>query len=123
MSIRAHVVGSITTQGHPQVGREFLHQPATGEAHVVEFYEDDASLVEVVGDFLASGLNAGEPVVVIATPEHRDAFGQALAKRGLDVARATGSGQLVMLDTRETLALFMAGDMPDWARFRAAVGS
>ena len=86
-------------------------------AHVVQFYEDDAFLADRVAEFLAVGLAAGEPVVVVATIEHRAAFAVRLARRGLDVELARARGQLVWLDAAETLSRFMVGDMPDWTLF------
>ncbi|HET6283647.1 MAG TPA: MEDS domain-containing protein [Polyangia bacterium] len=90
--------------------------------HIVQFYNDDERLSKVVGDFLAAGLEAGEPVVVIATPDHRDAFQEQLRVRGFDVEGAAATGQLMMLDARATLATFMVGGQPDWDAFRRHVG-
>jgi signal transduction histidine kinase len=87
--------------------------------HVVQFYEDDAFLGERVSEFLAVGLAAGEPVLVIATADHRASFAARLARRGLDVDEACARGQLVWLDAAETLAKVMVGDRPDWTLFSA----
>jgi PAS domain S-box-containing protein len=94
----------------------------TGHNHAVQFYESDDFLRDTVADFVGNGLVAGEPVIVIATEQHRRAFADALAGRGLDVAEAEASGDLVLLDARETLATFMSGTMPDAQRFRESVG-
>jgi hypothetical protein len=51
----------------------------------VQFYEDDASLVAAVSDFLAAGLTIGQPVIVIATSPHRAAFADRLEGEGFDV--------------------------------------
>src|SRR6185436_14348129 len=93
----------------------FLDQPASHH-HVVQFYEVEDALTDNVARFLAAGLRAGEPVLAIATPEHRAAFRERLERDGVDTAR------LVLLDARETLAHFMVGDIPDWERFRRIVG-
>ena len=89
--------------------------------HVVQFYEDDARLAVVVAEFLASGMAAGEPLVVIATPEHWRAFRRGLEERGFDVAVATSRGQITLLDAAETLSQLMEGPTPDWERFREVV--
>ena len=47
------------------VSASFLHK------HAVQFYADDHSLFTTVATFLAEGLAAGQPAVVIATPAHR----------------------------------------------------
>src|SRR3954463_5302772 len=92
------------------------------ESHDVQFYEDEDFLCETVASFLGAGLLAGEPVVVIATEAHREAFCERLRARSIDVARACMSGQLRLLDARETLAQFMVGDEPSPERFRAVLG-
>ena len=100
----------------------FLGEPAQHN-HIVQFYEDEQFLVENVAHFIAAGLRAGEPIIIIATEEHRVAFAEHVARQGLDVAAARSSGQLTMLDARKTLAEFMIGDMPDWERFKRTIGA
>src|SRR5262249_43426668 len=90
--------------------------------HAVQFYEDDELLVDAVAHYAAAGLAAEEPVLIVATEEHRAAFADRLRRNGPQCDNAIGSGLLVMLDARETLMRFMVGDEPDWSRFRAAIG-
>jgi hypothetical protein len=92
-----------------------------GHFHAVRFYQDAASLARIVSEFLAEGLIGGQPAVVIATAEHRDAIEQALHRRGLDVERLKLGGNLLVLDADEMLAEFFVDGMPDANRFRAAV--
>jgi signal transduction histidine kinase len=92
-------------------------------SHDVQFYENDYFLAAAVGDFLADGLTAGQPLIVIATQPHRDEFLLRLKAKGLDTDYAARSGSLVMLDAREMLAHFMDGDMPHPVRFRDTLGS
>jgi len=113
---RPHLVA---LEGAPQI-QEFLGRPAEHN-HIVQFYEAEESLIENVGRFIASGLQAGEPVIVIATPEHTKAFVERVKTLGVDVSAAP-TGQLTMLDARDTLSKFMVGDMPDWERFQEVVG-
>lgn len=93
------------------------------DAHVVQFYEDDRFLVEAVGEFLRAGIRAGEPVLVVATPEHRASFASYLVKHGHDVEQLTARGLLAMFDAASTLARFMVGARPDEQRFRETVGA
>ncbi|MDB4951523.1 MAG: sensor histidine kinase [Gemmatimonadetes bacterium] len=90
--------------------------------HAVQFYEDDAFLMDALAEFVARGLDAGRPVLVIATEAHREALAGDLAARGVEVARTRVSGQLTLLDAREVLDRFMVGGLPDEARFRGVVG-
>jgi hypothetical protein len=90
--------------------------------HVVAFYEDDAFLVAAVSPFLSEGLSAGETVVVVATPEHRDGFEAALRSAGHDVARARREGRYVSLDAAGTLETLIVDGQLDLDRFEAAIG-
>jgi signal transduction histidine kinase len=101
-----------------------LHAPVqNGSAHTVQFYESEQFLYGVVGDFLAEGLVAGQPLVVIATEEHREAFAARLRSRGFDIEFLARAGRLTMLDAKETLATFMVNSVPDQPRFLRSVGS
>ncbi|HEX9083545.1 MAG TPA: ATP-binding protein [Gemmatimonadaceae bacterium] len=95
---------------------------AADPTHVVQFYDTEIYLAAAVADYLAGGLRSGQPVLVVATPEHRDAFSIRLKAKGLDVERARASGQLIMLDAGETLSTFMSGSVPDADRFRNVIG-
>lgn len=50
--------------------------------HDVQFYRSDAFLVRRVTDFLAAGAKAGQPLVVIATQPHREAFAAIEVRSG-----------------------------------------
>src|SRR5687768_2304594 len=93
----------------------FLSDPGT-HSHAVQFYESDAFLVTTVASFLTPGLRNDERMVVIATPEHRQAFVAHLPHP--EVERALEDGRLMMLDARQSLARFMVGGMPDPDLFR-----
>ena len=87
-------------------------------AHAVQFYENEEFLSSAVGNFLSEGIRAGEPVIIIATEEHRDAFVSELQRRGL----RWDPSRMRLLDARDLLDLFMDGDVPDEQRFREYVG-
>ena len=89
---------------------------SSAKDHFVQFYEKEEFLYPIVADFIADGLRAGEPAVVIAIPEHRDGIAADLSGKGFDLQNVT------FLDANEALATFMAGEMPDEARFRHSIG-
>jgi PAS domain S-box-containing protein len=101
-----------------RVGRDdaapLLSAPADG-LHLVHFYEDEGFLLDTVGRFLGAGLEAGDRLIVIATPEHSEGFVRVLQNRHVD--RALAEGQLLLFDARETLSRFMVDGRPDRARF------
>lgn len=109
------------TGAAPYVGHDLLTRPGTPN-HVVQFYESDEFLAEVVADFLVAGGRRGEPMLVIATEAHRVAVLEALQRKGLDVPGALQCGELTVLDARATLERLLVDGMPDPARFEQTVG-
>jgi signal transduction histidine kinase/ActR/RegA family two-component response regulator len=100
---------------------------ATGQVrqdgeHVVQFYEDDVYLVDVVAPFLARGLNNGEQVIVLATGVHRAQLAAKLASLGGDVHAETRAGRITMRDAHDVIAEILVDGEPDWMRFHAVVG-
>ena len=90
--------------------------------HLVQFYgAEQAKLVANVAAFIDEGLQLGDSVIVIATPEHREAFAAALgsSRAQLDLR----SRRLVFLDAATTLEAFMVAGEPDWYRFENVVGA
>ena len=85
--------------------------------HAVRFYENEKSLARIVGEFLAEGLAAGEPAIVVATSVQRAAIVRDLVVRGVDIMSLKQSGDLVLLDAREMLASFMTNDELDATAF------
>src|SRR3954471_3674673 len=95
--------------------------PNDESTHIVQFYESEDLLEGAVVDFLAVGLAADAPTVVIATETHRRAFIEQLTMRGFDPGRRIADDRLIMLDAQETLDRFMVGATPDWQRFMRTV--
>ena len=85
------------------VGTEFLD-----DGHIVQFYGHDAELADKVADYLLGALDRDGVAIVIATPEHRDAFEARLTKAGAGLDEARERGSYVALDARATVAEFSA---------------
>ena len=90
--------------------------------HAVQFYKDETSLAGTVAQFLADGLSAGQPGVVIATPSHTETIVRELSARGLDVAALRTTGELQFFDAQKMLASFMFDGLPEPGLFRSNVG-
>ena len=90
-------------------------------SHRVQFYDSDAFLLRTVLDFVEPSRQTDDAVLIIATPEHRDAL-QAGLGCGAGVVQPEGRDHCVFLDAAETLATFMVDGMPDEQRFTAVVG-
>jgi PAS domain S-box-containing protein len=92
-------------------------------AHGVQFYGDDAYLLDGLTRFIGGALGAGDSSIIIATKAHRDGLAKRLVACGIDTAVATRQGRFVALDAAETLAKFMVDGWPDSERFHQVVGS
>ncbi len=86
---------------------------AVDAKHVVQFYEDDGFLCDILTDYAREGLESGDAVILVATDPHRREVTRRLAERGIDVGRLRESGQLVLLDARQTVDAFMVEGTPD----------
>jgi hypothetical protein len=93
----------------------------TGDFHAVRFYRNAQSLARIVAFFIAEGIDAGDPAIVIATPGHRAAIAVQLAAHSLDVERLRERHLLQLLDADEVMSGFMIDGMPDWDRFEASM--
>lgn len=91
-------------------------------AHTVQFYGEDAFLLDELSRFIGTALGAGDAALVIATRVHRDGLAQRLKARGLDTARASEQGRYVALDAAETLEKVMRDGWPDAALFAEVIG-
>ena len=93
------------------------------EAHSVQFYGEDAALLDDLSRFIGAALGAGDAAVVIATEAHRAALNKQLRTLGLDVPRATAEGRYVALDAADTLSKFVVNGQLQADRFRDIIGS
>lgn len=89
--------------------------------HAVLFYRTREELARQVSAYLLEALRDGGVAVVIATPSHRAAFAEALARAGVDVEAAEAAGAYVARDALETMGRFMVGDWPSPASFWQAI--
>jgi PAS domain S-box-containing protein len=95
---------------------------ALDSAHTVQFYSEDAFLLDDLSRFVGSALAEGDAAIVIATEVHRRGVAQRLKERGLDVSVPLKQGRYVELDAAETLSKFMVDGWPDAARLAQVIG-
>ncbi len=100
----------------PQRTKIFWGEIAPCE-HIAQFYESDKALIESLARFVASGLTAGESVIVIATPEHLRELAAKLAEKAVDLQTAVEKDLYITLDAEIGLASFMVQNWPDDQRF------
>ena len=91
--------------------------------HEVGFYSDQRAFRENVTQFIATVLNIGNAVIVVATGSHRDSLLLRLEARGLYIGAAVNQGRYVALDAAEMLYALMQNGMPDPVLFMRAFGN
>jgi PAS domain S-box-containing protein len=80
------------------------------DAHLLQFYEREEHLYDAVARYLDEGLDTGDRLLLIATPEHTSEFLARLP--------ASAAERATLLDARETLESIVVDGMPDATRFR-----
>jgi len=90
--------------------------------HDVQFYADDAFLLDSLVSFVGKSLEHGGAAIVVATKAHRDGLSQRLEAGGVPLTAATQQGRYLALDAAQTLATFMKEGMPDKVVFARIVG-
>jgi signal transduction histidine kinase len=109
--------GSLGRPFSPPTWDDHQHQ-----AHVAQFYADDAFLLDSLSRFVGTALGSGDGAIVIATRAHREGLARILKSRGLDTSAPLAAGRYVCLDAAETLARLLVGGRPDAARFSETIG-
>jgi hypothetical protein len=87
--------------------------------HMVQLWDNEAAFLDTLEGFVAGGLRAGDGVIIIATPEHREQLRYRLARQGLMDGAHTG--KYVALDADETLNRFMKKGWPDDTLFKFTI--
>lgn len=100
---------------------EFLRGAPSG-GHGVQIYRHESELADSVTSYLATGFEAGDPALVVASPEHWALFADALATRDCDIVELQAEGLLTVADAETTLAAFLSGGRPSPVRFEEVVG-
>ena len=96
--------------------------PAGVPGHDVQFYDTEDFLVREAARFLADGIRAGQPLIIVATQAHRKQFASRLRELGFDADEYYFGSEAIWLDARDTLDAFMEGGMPNRERFDATLG-
>ena len=108
----------------PRIAADHDNLPGVAAAcgHAVQFYENDSTLIDTLGQNFASALAAGDTAVAIATKPHLQAIANALSARGINLNSVRSSRRYIEADAAETLAKFMVQGRPDAEKFNATVG-
>lgn len=93
---------------------------APGE-HLVQFYDTKAALFDMLDDFVATGIAAGEATVVIALNDHLAGLDVRMRQRNVDLVAARWKGLYIPIDATDLLAQFMINGLPDEFAFRSRI--
>lgn len=97
-------------------------EQADPHSHYVQFYKTDEPLLNRnVGRYFWEGFLRGDALIIIATPQRQESLIDHLRRMGCDIAAASAEGQLVILDARETLDLFLVNGQPDRLLFEGVL--
>lgn len=80
--------------------------------HHVVVYADDDVLIASLARYVSEGFDAGETVVIIATPDHVAALNAGLIARQYDLEALTRDRQYIAMDAAATLETFMQDNWP-----------
>jgi signal transduction histidine kinase len=105
----------------PPIRVDLLSKPSECH-HIVQFYENDEFVGEVLSHFIGVGLSRGDAAVVIAAEPRRRRLLKHLVDEGFNVEAARRAGLLTVLDARQTLDRLLTDGRPDTQRFNQTVG-
>jgi hypothetical protein len=100
---------------------DFLRAPDEA-GHAAQIYAELDELAESVAAYLATGFAAGEPAIVIASPDHHETFAAVLAATGWDGASLVRTGLLTNLDAGELLPSLLESRKISARRFEEVMG-
>lgn len=96
---------------------------ARDQGHVVQFYADDAVLLDGLAALFRDSLGEGRSVAAIMTGSHRSGLERRLLAQGIDVSEATKNGRFCILDAEQALSGFMEPAGPSPERFLLQFGN
>jgi PAS domain S-box-containing protein len=92
------------------------------EAHIVQLYSDDHSLLDALCRFIGDTLALGASSIVIATKARQEGLAARLNAQGLDTAKAVSQGRYYPVDAEELLPRLMVDGQVDEPRFTKTIG-
>jgi PAS domain S-box-containing protein len=125
--LQVPTIGAIVTSFHeiskqntvPYLNLSCISEPG----HFIQFYDNDAFLLDSLSELVSTDLAAGDTCIFIATQTHQDGLEERLKANGLDLATAQMQGKYISLNAIETLSQLMVGGLPDADRFTEIIGN
>ncbi len=127
--ISGHKYSDATAMQRRDIGyREVLRSPGSKtsvrpRSHEVEFYSDDAALVEGFGQFIEAALNAGKSIILVSSDSHQKSLRARFQERGINTHAAVEQGRYFPFEVEDILPTFVTNDELDPVRFLRVVGN
>lgn len=96
-----------------QCNSETFWREVASCSHVVQLYEDDDALLDLLEDYVVGGILANDCVIVIATRKHLLDLKHRLSEHSLNANKLIASKQYIPLDAEEVLTSFMVNGLPN----------
>jgi len=100
-----------------------LHNAEIVGHHEVVVYSDDRQLLDLLSQFIAAALKAGNAAIVIATESHLDGLVRRLQAYGVEIDAGIEQGRYIALDAVDALSPFIVNGMLDSVRFLEGYGN
>ena len=110
-----------TTKNWHQCNTNTFWKEEAACAHVVQIYESEEALLNLLEGFITDGITAGDAVVLIATSGHLESLEQKLKLAGLDLEALKADDQYLPLIAEEVLSRIMINDWPNYSLFMETV--
>ena len=120
------VIGGKRFVSRRLAGHSFAETSETGiryQGHAVQFYTDDAVLLDGLAALFRGSLGEGRSVAAIMTSSHQSGLEKRLLTQGVDLREATQNGRLCTLDADLALSEFMLPAGPSCERFLLEFGN
>jgi len=103
--------------------RERVLRGSIVSEHVVQLFDEPASLAAGVSAYLLDAYARGDNLLVVARPSNWALISVALEVHRCPVTDLLEAGRLLVLDAATTMATFMVHGDPDAKRFDSNIGS
>src|SRR3954463_12556685 len=92
------------------------------QTHLVQFYEDEAALVPLLGRYVGTALISGDAAIVVTTDQLRKRLAKRLHDQGFDLTVPRSQDRYFALAATATLRQVMRGGSPDEVLFKRVIG-
>ncbi|HYG15139.1 MAG TPA: MEDS domain-containing protein [Bacteroidia bacterium] len=89
--------------------------------HILQIYENDESIVAALSQFIISGFETNESVVIVATYEHLVTLDALLLIKGYNLQELKNKSRYLTFEANDLLSKFMVDGWPDEGLFFKAV--